>query len=108
MTWQPKLRQIRFTEKPEWIPQEIYLEAMTAKRFYNEQWEFWVYLVSQEHNCSQAIAEDACIRGIKKELAKIKYVYGDKIGTWYEQFLDMSDIFDTVKHPVYTKKLEGV
>ena len=108
MTWQPKLRQIRFTEKPEWLPQEIYLEAMTAKRFYNEQWEFWVFLVSQEHNCSQAKAEDACIRGIRKELAKIKFVYGDKIGKWYEDFLEMNDIFDKVKHPVYTKKLEGI
>jgi hypothetical protein len=95
-------------EKPDWLPAEIYTEAMVAKRFYNAQWEFWVWLVSCEHNCSQAKAEDACIRGIKKELAKIKFVYGDLIGRWYEEFLEMGDIFDKVKHPVYTKKLEGV
>lgn len=109
MTWQPKLRQIKLHPKPDWVPYEVYSEAMTAKRFYNEQWEFWVWQESQNFNCSQAIAEDACIRGLKKALDRIKYVYGPRIGQWYIEFLDMGDIFDKVKHPEYKEvKLEGV
>lgn len=108
MTWQPKLRQIIIHDKPEYVPTEIYNEAMAAKRHYNEQWEFWVFLEATKANCSQAIAEDACIRGIRKELNKIKFVYGDKVGQWYEDFLDMKDIFTKVKHPVYIKQLDGV
>ena len=108
MTWVPKLRQIILQPKPDFVPDWVYTEAITAKRFYNAEWEFWVFKIAQDYNCSQAKAEDACIRGIKKELAKMKFVYGDKIGKWFEEYLDMDSVFATVKHPEYTKKLDGV
>ena len=107
VSWQPKLRQVKIYPKPDYVPTEIYNEAMAALHHYNEQWEFWVFLEAQKANCSQAIAEDACIRGIRKELNKIKFVYGDKVGAWYEQFLDMGDLFNKVQHPIYIKKLDG-
>lgn len=103
--WVPRLRNVKYQERPEWVPEWIYVEAQAAKHFYNEQWEFWVYEESRRHNCSQAVAEDACIRGLKKVLNLVKHVYGDKIGEWYEKYLDMGDIFDKVKHPDYIKKL---
>lgn len=109
MTWTPKLRNIRFTEKPEWVPEWVYVEAKAAKRYYNEQWEFWVYLTAQSENCSQSLAEDACIRGLKKAINRLKFVYGDKIGQWYEEFLEMGDIFDKVKHQeIINPTLEGL
>lgn len=106
MTWQPKLRQIKLYPKPDYVPDWVYTEAITAKRYYNEQWEFWVFLESQANNCSMAKAEDACIRGIKKALLRAKTVYGDKIGDWYEEFLEMGDIFRKVKHPEYRKQID--
>lgn len=105
MTWQPKLRQIKLHERPEWIPKWIYIEAVTAKRFYNEQWEFWVWQESLKHNKSQAETEDACIRGLQKAINRIHLVYGSKIGKWYEEFLEMGDIFRKVKHPEYIAQL---
>lgn len=99
--WKPSRRNITLQDKPEWVPQWVYTMAMNAKYHYNADWEFWVFKVSQDHNCSVALAEDACIRGIKKEINLFKHTYGDKIGTWFEQFLDMQDIFDKVKHPEY-------
>ena len=104
-TWQPKSRNCTYQPKPEGIPEWVYTEAITAKRYYNEQWEFWVWQVSQEHNCSVPIAEDACIRGLKKAILQIYLVYGDNIGKWYEDFLDMGDIFKKVSHPIYLPKL---
>ena len=100
-TWKPQLRNIVFSERPDWVPEWVYTEAMTAKRFYNGMWEFWVWEESKRHNVSQAVAEDACIRGLKIAIDRIKYVYGSKIGQWYEDFLDMTDIFTKVKHPDY-------
>lgn len=108
MTWQPKLRQITFSPKPDYVPEMVYSEAMAAKRSYNAEWEFWVFLESQNYNCSQAVAEDACIRGLQKALHRVSFVYGDKVGKWYEEFLDMGDIFRKVKHPDYIKLLDGV
>jgi hypothetical protein len=102
------MRHITYTEKPDFVPDFVYSEAKAAKYHYNASWEFWVAEVAREYNCSQAMAEDACIRGIKKALARIGHVYGGQVAKWYEEFLDMSDIFTKVKHPEYTKKLEGV
>ena len=106
--WVPKKRNVIYRTKPEGIPTWVYVEAQNAKRFYNEDWEFWVWQVSREHNVSQAIAEDACIRGIKQEILRQYHVYGDHVGKWFEQYLDMEDIFSKVKHPEYIKKLDGV
>lgn len=104
--WQPKKRNIDYQEKPEWVPDWIYTEAVTAKRSYNENWEYWVWRTSLDFNCSQALAEDACIRGIKRSLAQVKVVYGEKVARWYLDFLEMEDIFSKVKHPEYTPYLE--
>lgn len=100
-TWRPKKRSVYYDDKPDWVPDWVYTEAVSAKRFYNEDWEFWVWQESLNYNCSQAEAEDACIRGLKKVIDQIKFVYGDSVGTWYEQFLDMKDIFSKVQHPEY-------
>lgn len=108
MTWKPKLRQIRFTNKPDFVPDWVYTEAMVAKRFYNAEWEFWVFQESLNYNCSIAKAEDACIRGIKKAFLRVYLVHGDRIGKWYEEFMEMGDIFEKVKHPEYLKQLDGV
>lgn len=104
-TWKPKLRNITFTEKPDFIEQWLYAEAMVAKRFYNAEWEFWVYEESRKANVSQAVAEDACIRGIKTALRRVSFIYGDKVGKWYEEFLDMKDIFNKVNHFNHIKQL---
>lgn len=104
-SWRPRLRNIVIHPQPDGIPDWVYKEAMAAKQFYNAQWEFWVWQESLNHNCSIAVAEDACIRGLKKALNRVKFVYGDKIGKWYEEFLDMGDIFTKVKHPEYVAKL---
>lgn len=102
-SWRPKKRNIKIYERPEWVPEYIYNEALAAKKFYNEQWEFWVYEESLKANVSVAIAEDACIRGLKTALDRIDFVHGPKIADWYRQFLDMKDIFTKVKHPEYTE-----
>lgn len=104
-TWQPKLRNCRYQERPKEIPLPVYNEALCAKRYYNENWEFWVWQTSKEYNVSVAEAEDACIRGLKKSILQIYFVYGDKIGRWYEDFLDLGDIFTKVNHPIYLNKL---
>lgn len=103
--WKPSLRNCTFSEKPEWVPDEVYKEALAAKRAYNSGWEFWVFQVSQDYNVSQAEAEAACIRGLQKEINRFKLVWGDKIGTWWEEFLDMKDIFSKVRHPEYLPEL---
>ena len=104
-TWVPKKRNVVFSLRPPDIPEWVYTLAMTAKKQYNEDWEYWVWNVSKDHNCSQAIAEDACIRGIKKEILRIYHIYGDHIGKWFEEFLDMDSVFRMVKHPEYVNKL---
>ena len=105
MTWMPKKRNVRYEDKPEGIPDWVYTEAVTAKRFYNEMWEFWVWDVSRTDNVPLHVAEDACIRGLQKAILRVKLVYGDAVGEWYERFLDMGDIFRKVSHPEYVKKL---
>lgn len=105
MSWRPKKRNIRIQAKPEWLPEQIYNEALSAKRFYNEDWEFWVWQEAQAHNCSVALAEDACIRGLKKALNRIQFIWGPKVAEWYIGFLDMGDIFSKVKYPEYLPKL---
>lgn len=105
--WRPKKRSVYYQEKPLWLDDWVYIEALTAKRFYNEEWEFWVWQESLRENVSQAIAEDACIRGLKKALDQIKFVYGDKVGQWYLEFLEMGDIFRKVQHPEYKQKQLG-
>lgn len=112
-TWRPKKRSVRYTEKPEWVPDWIYTEAMTAKRFYNENWEYWVWLTSQDHNVSQAEAEDACIRGINTALLQIQVAYsqifgdaeGSKISNWFRQYLEMDELFKQVKHNEHNAQL---
>jgi hypothetical protein len=104
-SWRPKKRNVRYQECPEGVPDWVYTEAVAAKRFYNEDWEFWVWQTAQEHNCSMAEAEDACIRGLQRTLNCIIVVYGDKIGRWFEDYLDMGDIFRKVKHPEYIPEL---
>ena len=111
MTWMPKARNVVFEPKPPEIPDHIYNEAMTAKRFYNEQWEFWVWTEWRDKCHAEGadipvnVVEDACIRGLKKAINRVKYVHGDAIGEWYERFLDMGDLFNKVKHPDYIKQL---
>lgn len=108
-SWRPKKREVYYQDKPEWVPGWVYTEALVAKRFYNENWEFWVWEESKNANVSQAVAEDACIRGLKKVMDQIDFVYGPKIAQWYRQFMDMGDVFDKVKHPEYKNiKLDGV
>src|SRR5258708_812806 len=101
--WRPKKRQVYYQDAPAWVPGEVYTEALSAKRFYNENWEYWVYLVSQDNNVSQAVAEDACIRGLKKVMDQIDFVYGPKVAKWYREFMEMGDIFNKVIHPEYTE-----
>lgn len=105
MTWMPKRRAIYYSEKPPEIPDAVYQQALVAKRAYNENWEFWVHQVSLQDNVPLAIAEDACIRGIKKEILRHKFIYGDAIGEWFERYLDLGDIFNKVKHPEYQARL---
>lgn len=104
-TWRPNRRNITIQEKPDFVPDWVYTEAVSAKRFYNEMWEFWVWEEAKNYNCSQALAEDACIRGLKKAILRLNVVYGPKVGQWYEEFLEMRDIFDRVRHPNYTANL---
>jgi hypothetical protein len=103
--WKPSIRNCVYQDRPEWVPEWVYTQAVAAKRAYNENWEFWVYMTSHDYNCSIPVAEDACIRGLKKSFLQIRHVYGDKIGAWYEQFMDMSDVFNRVKHPEYLPQL---
>jgi hypothetical protein len=105
MTWMPKRRSIQYEEKPPEIPYAVYQQALVAKKAYNENWEFWVWQVSRDDNVPLAVAEDACIRGIQKEILRHKFIYGDAIGEWFERYLDMGDIFRKVKHPDYIKRL---
>lgn len=106
--WKPSLRTCVFQDRPDWVPDEVYKEALAAKRHYNAAWEFWVYMVSKDYNCSMALAEDACIRGIKKEMLRIKHIYGDALGKWYEEFLEMGDIFNKVKYADYVMQLGDI
>lgn len=103
--WKPSRRNIKISERPDWVPDEIYKTAVAAKYQYNADWDFWVYDVALRYNVSQAEAEEACVRGIKKEFYKTRFVYGPRIGTWFEEFLDMGDIFNKIKHPEYLPEL---
>jgi hypothetical protein len=104
-SWRPKRRNVVYYDKPDYVPDWIYTEAKTAKKCYNEEWEFWVYRTSIDQNCSQALAEDACIRGLKKAIYQLYFVFGPKVGKWYEDFLEMGDIFEKVSHPQYLAQL---
>lgn len=103
--WRPRKRNIVYAPKPDYVPDWVYIQAQAAKRNYNENWELWVFQVSKEYNCSIPEAEDACIRGIQKEINRQKLVYGSKVGQWFEDFLDMGRIFRKVNHPEYLPKL---
>lgn len=105
MMWRPKVRNISYQDKPDGIPDHVFQEAQVAKRFYNENWEFWVWQESQYHNRSLNETEDACIRGIQKAINRMKHIYGPAIGDWYERYLDMGDIFRSVSQPTYENKL---
>jgi len=104
-TWKPSRRNVKYDDRPEWVPDEIYKSAVAAKKQYNEEWEYWVWGVAQQYNVSQAEAEDACIRGLQKEIYKTKMVYGPRVGTWFEQYMDMGDIYRKVTHPEYLPEL---
>lgn len=103
--WKPSLRNVTYEPKPEWVPQEIYDEAVTAKRQYNAGWEFYVWQISKDYNCSMALAEEACLRGLKKAFYRNRLIYGDAIGKWFEDYLDMGDTVMRVKSPDYVAKL---
>ena len=106
-SWTPSVRNCVEIDRPEWVPVDVYHELLAARRSYNTEWEFWVQEVANQYNCSIPVAEDACIRGIKKAITRLKYVYGDRVGEWYEQALGMGDIFEKVKHQEYINpKLE--
>ena len=104
-TWKPSLRKIRFQPRPDYVPKAVYSEAVGAKRVYNEHWEFFVFHTSQEFNVSQQVAEEACLRGLKKEFNKMRVIWGDKVGIWFEDFMEMGDIFRKIKLPEYKAQL---
>jgi hypothetical protein len=106
MSWRPKKRNVTYSAKPDYIPEWVYTEAVAAKRHYNEGWEFWVYQVSIEYNCSQAVSEVACIRGVQQAINRLYLIYGPKIGKWYEEYLDLGDLLKKVIHPTYIAELE--
>ena len=103
--WKPSLRNCVYEPCPDFVPEEIYKSALAAKRTYNSEWEFWVWNVAQDYNVSQAEAEDACIRGLIKEINRIRLIYGDKIGNWWEDFMDMKDIYTKVQQPLWVLEL---
>lgn len=106
--WKPTLRNIIFQEKPDWVPEWVYTEALAAKRYYNAGWEFWVYDVSRTNNVSQDKAELACARGIVTSINQLDYIYGSKLAKWFKEFLEMDGILDKIKHPEYRDiKLES-
>ena len=110
-SWRPRERNIVFEPRPEGIPEHLYNTAMAAKRFYNQNWDYWVWLEHRDREAELGRSvplsevEDACIRGMRKEINRIKFVHGDGVGEWFERFLDMGDIFNKVNHPDYIKKL---
>lgn len=105
-SWRPRMRNITYSERPDFVDDAVYAQAKAAKWTYNANWEQWVWETAQRFNVNQAQAEDACIRGIKKEILKQYVVYGPQVGKWFEEFLDMGDIFNKVKHPEYQLKLD--
>lgn len=108
-SWRPKKREVYYQDKPEWVDDWVYTEALTAKRFFNENWELWVWQVAMDYNCNQAKAEDACIRGYKKAIDRVDFVYGPKVAKWYREFMEMDALINKVKHPEYRQvKLDGV
>lgn len=109
LTWRPKRRNIKDPPpKPDFVPGWVYAEALAARRFYNENWEFWVWEESRRHNKPVPETEDACIRGLKKALLQAEVIYGSRVGKWYEEFLDMSDIFSKVRNwPEFIRKLDN-
>lgn len=97
-SWRPKASHMDVVPpKPEWVPDWVYTNALSARHQYNTNWEMWVYMVSVQNNKPLAETEDACIRGIKKMFLQNRYVYGDKIGQWFEDFMDMDSIFSRVR-----------
>lgn len=103
--WTPRLRNVIIYPKPDYVPDWVYTQAIVAKRNYNENWDFWVHQVSLQFNVNISLAEDACIRGVKKEMNRFKLVHGDKVGKWFEEFMEMGDIFRKVNHPEYLPRL---
>ena len=106
-TWRPSVKQAQdvYDPKPDFVPDWVYNDAKMCKCQYNTNWEFWVWQVSQRDNVPLPIAEDACIRGIKKEFLRYRLIYGDRVGSWFEDFLDMNSVFRKVKHNDYRKQL---
>lgn len=104
-SWKPSVRKIRMHPQPDWVPDAVYTEAVAAKRNYNEKWEFLVYQTSLDYNVSQQLAEEALLRGLIKEFYKMRVIYGDKIGIWFEDFMEMGDIFRKIKLPEYKAQL---
>ncbi|OHE79021.1 MAG: hypothetical protein A3F67_10950 [Verrucomicrobia bacterium RIFCSPHIGHO2_12_FULL_41_10] len=94
--WSPKPHKVKYPAKPKEVPEWLYNEAKAAKRQYNENWEFWVYETAKQHDVSIEEAERACIRGISRELFKIKLIYGSMLAGWFENYLEMSSIFEKV------------
>ncbi len=43
VSWKPQKRKTKYPEKPDWVPTDIYNSAVSAKRTYNEGWDYWVW-----------------------------------------------------------------
>ena len=105
--WVPKERNCVYQEKPGFVPEGVYKEALAAKRHYNANWEWWVFNTMQEYNVNEAEAWEACKRGILKEFLKWEVIYGDQVGKWCREFMEMDDIFNGLKLPEYKLEIGG-
>lgn len=105
MSWKPSIRNIKLYDRPDWVPEVVYTEAVGAKYNYNAMWEFVVHRTASDYNVSQQIAEEAMLRGLDKEFKKMHVIWGDRIGQWFEDFMEMGDIFTKIKLNSYQAKL---
>lgn len=105
MNWKPSIRNIKIYDRPDWIPEVVYTEAVGAKHNYNARWEYVVHRTALDYNVSQQVAEEAMLRGLDKEFKKMRVIWGDKIGKWFEDFMEMGDVFAKIKLNDYHAKL---
>jgi hypothetical protein len=106
--WIPRERNCVYQERPDFVPEEVYSEALAAKRHYNANWEWWLFDTMKQYNCSEAEAFEACKRGVLKEFLKWDVIYGYRIGKWTREFMEMDDIFNGLKTPNYKMEIGGI